>query len=146
MPAPPPTRPARSASRWRAAWRTRGSWSPCLLQDPDLLVRAAALAALGSTACPAPYDATAVIALADASWQVRAGAATALGAADPEFAVPALAKALGDANADVRAQAVLALLRHSDREDARAALTTAVTDPDADVRAYAARAAATTAG
>ncbi|WSR04137.1 fumarate reductase/succinate dehydrogenase flavoprotein subunit [Streptomyces sp. NBC_01210] len=112
-----------------------------LVQDPDILVRAAALAALATAGCPAPYAAAAVTALADPSWQVRAGAATALGAADPELAVPALAKALGDTNADVRKQAVLALLRHSAHEDARAALTTAVTDPDADVRAYASRAA-----
>ncbi|MFF0060034.1 fumarate reductase/succinate dehydrogenase flavoprotein subunit [Streptomyces sp. NPDC005279] len=111
-----------------------------LVQDPDILVRAAALAALAGAGCPAPYAVAAVTALADPSWQVRAGAATALGAADPELAVPALAKAVGDPNADVRKQAVLALLRHSAREDARAALATAVTDPDADVRAYASRA------
>ncbi|MFD9222441.1 fumarate reductase/succinate dehydrogenase flavoprotein subunit [Streptomyces sp. NPDC060064] len=112
-----------------------------LVQDPDILVRAAALAALSTAGCPAPYAAAAVTALAHPSWQVRAGAATALGGADPELAVPALAKALGDTNADVRKQAVLALLRHSAHEDARAALATAVTDPDADVRAYASRAA-----
>ncbi|MEU9009727.1 fumarate reductase/succinate dehydrogenase flavoprotein subunit [Streptomyces sp. NPDC048479] len=112
-----------------------------LVHDPDILVRAAALAALSTAGCPAPYAAAAVTALAHPSWQVRAGAATALGGADPELAVPALAKALGDTNADVRKQAVLALLRHSAHEDARAALATAVTDPDADVRAYASRAA-----
>lgn len=111
-----------------------------LVQDPDILVRAAALAALATAGCPAPYAVAAVTALAGPSWQVRAGAATALGAADPEVAVPALAKAVGDPNADVRKQAVLALLKHSAREDARAALATAVTDPDADVRAYASRA------
>jgi succinate dehydrogenase/fumarate reductase flavoprotein subunit/HEAT repeat protein len=112
-----------------------------LLQDTDILVRAAALAALASAGCPAPYDVTAVSALAAPSWQVRAGAATALGAADPGHAVPALADTLNDPNADVRKAAVLALLAHSAREDARAALATAVQDPDADVRAYAARAA-----
>lgn len=77
-------------------------------------------------------------ALGDAAWQVRAGAATALGAT-AGLAVPALAKALGDANADVRKAAVLALLRHTSSEDARAALASAVHDPDADVRAYAGR-------
>ncbi|MEU4495333.1 fumarate reductase/succinate dehydrogenase flavoprotein subunit [Streptomyces sp. NPDC023998] len=117
-----------------------GALTP-LLQDPDILVRAAALAALSVAGCPSPYDTTAIIALATPSWQVRAGAAAALGAAAADLAVPALAKALGDANADVRKAAVLSLLRHSAREDARAALATAVTDPDADVRAYAARAA-----
>ncbi|MFF4231578.1 fumarate reductase/succinate dehydrogenase flavoprotein subunit [Streptomyces sp. NPDC001820] len=113
-----------------------------LLQDPDILVRAAALAALSTAGCPAPYGTVAVTALADPAWQVRAGAATALGAADPELAVPALAKALGDPNADVRKAAVLSLLRHSTTPEARAALSTAVQDPDADVRAYAGRAAA----
>ncbi|MFG2500657.1 fumarate reductase/succinate dehydrogenase flavoprotein subunit [Streptomyces sp. NPDC048441] len=125
-----------------------------LLHDADILVRAAALTSLASVGCPAPYDVTAVDALADPSWQVRAGAATALGAADPERAnaVPALTKALDDANADVRKAAVLALLKHSTKEhstnehsagaDARAALATAVLDPDADVRAYASRAGA----
>ncbi|MET7616639.1 fumarate reductase/succinate dehydrogenase flavoprotein subunit [Streptomyces sp. NPDC005408] len=112
-----------------------------LLQDPDILVRAAALAALSTTGCPAPYDTAAVTELSASAWQIRAGAAQALGAADPDRAVPALAKTLGDPNADVRKAAVLALLRHSSHDDARAALATAVGDPDADVRAYAARAA-----
>ena len=56
------------------------------------------------------------------------------------MAVPALAKALADPNADVRKAAVLALTRHTSTADARAALATATTDSDADVRAYAARA------
>ncbi|MFH8484085.1 fumarate reductase/succinate dehydrogenase flavoprotein subunit [Streptomyces longisporoflavus] len=113
-----------------------------LLHDTDVLVRAAALTALATAGCPAPYDETALDALAAPSWQVRAGAAAALGAAAPARAVPALAKALGDTNADVRKAAVLALLEHATSEEARAALATAVLDPDADVRAYAARAAA----
>ncbi|MFF4425390.1 HEAT repeat domain-containing protein [Streptomyces sp. NPDC001549] len=87
------------------------------------------------------YARTAVAALADPAWQVRAGAAAGLSAATPETAVPALAKALADANADVRKAAVLSLLAHRDATEARAALATAVSDPDADVRAYAARAA-----
>ncbi|WP_427921932.1 fumarate reductase/succinate dehydrogenase flavoprotein subunit [Streptomyces sp. cg40] len=110
-----------------------------LTDDPDALVRAAAYGALGTTGCPAPLAARAVAALADAAWQVRAGAATALSAADPGTAVPALAKALADPNADVRKAAVLALTRHR-TTDARAALAAATTDPDADVRAYATRA------
>ncbi|MGW7274527.1 fumarate reductase/succinate dehydrogenase flavoprotein subunit [Streptomyces sp. NPDC054864] len=113
-----------------------------LLHDADILVRAAAFTTLASVGCPTPYDLAAEDALAAPSWQVRTGAATALGAADPHRAVPALSKALGDPNADVRKGAVLALLRHSEHEDARTALATAVLDPDADVRAYAARAAA----
>ncbi|MGP3687837.1 fumarate reductase/succinate dehydrogenase flavoprotein subunit [Streptomyces sp. IBSNAI002] len=112
-----------------------------LLADPDPLVRGAALGALAATGCPGRYADTAVAALADPAWQVRAGAAAALSAAAAGAAVPALAGALADANADVRKAAVLALLAHREAGAARAALATAVTDPDADVRAYAARAA-----
>ncbi|MCX5606359.1 MULTISPECIES: HEAT repeat domain-containing protein [unclassified Streptomyces] len=111
-----------------------------LLADPDPLVRGAALAALASVGCPDGYARTAVAALADAAWQVRAGAAAGLSAAATSAAVPALAEALADANADVRKAAVLSLLAHRDTAEARTALATAVTDPDADVRAYAARA------
>ncbi|MEU5318729.1 fumarate reductase/succinate dehydrogenase flavoprotein subunit [Streptomyces sp. NPDC021056] len=111
-----------------------------LTEDADALVRAAAYAALGTTGCPGPLAARAVTALDDAAWQVRSGAATALSAADPEVAVPALAKTLADQNADVRKAAVLALTRHTGTGDARAALATATTDSDADVRAYATRA------
>ncbi|WTE49008.1 fumarate reductase/succinate dehydrogenase flavoprotein subunit [Streptomyces sp. NBC_01622] len=110
-----------------------------LTEDSDALVRAAAYGALGTTGCPAPLTARAIAALADPAWQVRAGAATALSAADPESAVPALAKTLADPNADVRKAAVLALTRHR-TTDARAALATATADSDADVRAYATRA------
>ncbi|MFE3527071.1 fumarate reductase/succinate dehydrogenase flavoprotein subunit [Streptomyces sp. NPDC059161] len=111
-----------------------------LINDPDALVRAAAYEALGTAGCPDPLDALAVAALSDSAWQVRAGSATALSVADHGLAVPALAKALADPNADVRKAAVLALTRHRATEDARAALATATADPDADVRAYAARA------
>ncbi|MFF4506321.1 fumarate reductase/succinate dehydrogenase flavoprotein subunit [Streptomyces sp. NPDC001401] len=111
-----------------------------LTGDPDALVQGAAYGALGTTGCPAPLAARAVAALSASAWQVRSGAATALSAAEPDVAVPALAKALADQNADVRKAAVLALTRHNDTEDARAALATATTDSDADVRAYASRA------
>ncbi|MGW1216302.1 fumarate reductase/succinate dehydrogenase flavoprotein subunit [Streptomyces sp. NPDC002499] len=111
-----------------------------LAADPDPLVQGAAYGALGTTGCPAPLAAHAVAALSAHAWQVRSGAATALSAADPDVAVPALAKALADQNADVRKAAVLALTRHGADEDARAALATATTDTDADVRAYASRA------
>ncbi|MFJ9593600.1 fumarate reductase/succinate dehydrogenase flavoprotein subunit [Streptomyces virginiae] len=111
-----------------------------LLADADPLVRGAALGALAAVGCPDGYARTAVAALADPAWQVRAGAAAGLSAAAAEAAVPALAKALSDADADVRKAAVLALLAHRDSAQARAALATAVGDRDADVRAYAARA------
>ncbi|WP_406336503.1 fumarate reductase/succinate dehydrogenase flavoprotein subunit [Streptomyces sp. NBC_00203] len=112
-----------------------------LTEDPDALVRAAAFESLAATGCPTPLAIRAVAAQADPAWQVRAGAATALSGTVADVAVPALAKALGDANADVRKAAVLALVRHAGvDEDARAALATAVSDPDADVRAYASRA------
>ncbi|MFC8345972.1 fumarate reductase/succinate dehydrogenase flavoprotein subunit [Streptomyces sp. NPDC057280] len=111
-----------------------------LTADADALVRGAAYAALGATGCPGPLAERAVSALADATWQVRSGAATALSGAEAETAVPALAKALADPNADVRKAAVLALTRHTATEGARAALATATADSDADVRAYASRA------
>ncbi|MEE4489678.1 fumarate reductase/succinate dehydrogenase flavoprotein subunit [Streptomyces sp. BE230] len=110
-----------------------------LLDDPDALVRAAALAALAGTGCPPAYAERAVAALTDPAWRVRAGAATALSSADPDRAVTPLAGALADPNADVRKAAVLALLRHPGHGPARAALAGAVADPDADVRAYAGR-------
>ncbi|WP_313904918.1 fumarate reductase/succinate dehydrogenase flavoprotein subunit [Streptomyces sp. IB201691-2A2] len=138
-----------------------------LTEDSDALVRGAAFASLAGTGCPAPLAERAVRAQADPAWQVRAGAATALSAADAEVAVPSLAKTLGDPNADVRKAAVLALVRHTQPTEfgeqgelleggtagdaslastatavaaAREALSTAATDSDADVRAYASRA------
>ncbi|MER5524127.1 fumarate reductase/succinate dehydrogenase flavoprotein subunit [Streptomyces sp. NPDC002677] len=110
-----------------------------LAGDPDVLVRGAAYEALAGVGCPPPLAGSAVAALADPAWQVRVGAARALGAAGAAVAVPALAKSLADPNADVRKAAVLALTRHSGAEEARAALATATADSDADVRAYAAR-------
>nr|WP_308030860.1 fumarate reductase/succinate dehydrogenase flavoprotein subunit [Streptomyces sp. CoH27] len=110
-----------------------------LTEDPDALVRGAALGALAGTGCPPSLAARAVAALSDPAWQVRSGAATALSAGAADVAVPALAKALADPNADVRKAAVLALTRHRATAEARAALATATADSDADVRAYAAR-------
>ncbi len=131
---------AKALGTLRAAPRTGGALDR-LTEDPDVLVRGAALAALADTGCPAPLAARAVTALSDPAWQVRAGAATALSAADSGRAVPVLAKALADRNADVRKAAVLALTRHTaTTEDARTALATVTGDTDADVRAYATRA------
>ncbi|MFI5976745.1 fumarate reductase/succinate dehydrogenase flavoprotein subunit [Streptomyces sp. NPDC051452] len=110
-----------------------------LTEDADPLVRGAALGALATTGCPAPLVARAVAALSAPAWQVRSGAATALSAAPADTAVPALADALADLNADVRKAAVLALTRHRATEESRTALATAMTDADADVRAYASR-------
>ncbi|WP_225825890.1 fumarate reductase/succinate dehydrogenase flavoprotein subunit [Streptomyces naphthomycinicus] len=110
-----------------------------LTGDGDPLVRGAAFGALAATGCPAPLASRAVAALSDPAWQVRSGAATALSAASADTAVPALAKALADPNADVRKATVLALSRHRSSAEARAALATATADSDADVRAYAAR-------
>lgn len=110
-----------------------------LTGDSDVLVRGAAYEALAGVGCPPSLAGSAVAALADPAWQVRVGAARALGAAGAAVAVPALAKSLADPNADVRKAAVLALTRHTGVEEARAALATATADSDADVRAYAAR-------
>ncbi|MFG3075338.1 fumarate reductase/succinate dehydrogenase flavoprotein subunit [Streptomyces sp. NPDC048225] len=131
---------AKALGTLRAAPRP-GTALDRLTEDPDVLVRGAALAALADTGCPAPLAARAVAALSDPAWQVRAGAATALSAAASDTAVPVLTKALADRNADVRKAAVLALTRHTaGTEDARAALATVTDDTDADVRAYATRA------
>ncbi|MFI8501533.1 fumarate reductase/succinate dehydrogenase flavoprotein subunit [Streptomyces sp. NPDC085524] len=111
-----------------------------LLDDADPLVRGAALRALAATGCPPPYAVRASAALQHPAWQVRAGAAAALRSAAPSGAVPALAGALADPNADVRKAAVLSLLAHGAVPEARTALATATADPDADVRAYASRA------
>ncbi|MCG7202885.1 fumarate reductase/succinate dehydrogenase flavoprotein subunit [Streptomyces arenae] len=111
-----------------------------LTGDADVLVRGAAYEAFAGVGCPVPAAEAAVAALADPAWQVRVGAAKALGAASAGVAVPVLAKSLADPNADVRKAAVLALTRHAAVEEAaRAALATATADSDADVRAYAAR-------
>nr|WP_197515108.1 fumarate reductase/succinate dehydrogenase flavoprotein subunit [Mycobacterium sp. 1245805.9] len=111
-----------------------------LVADPDPLVRAAALAALGELGC-AEADLGAVEkALRAPAWQVREGAARALKGAPAAVAVPLLAEALTDAHLDVRKAAVLSLTRWAVEPPARDALTIALKDGDADVRAYARRA------
>ncbi|MET8868621.1 HEAT repeat domain-containing protein [Nonomuraea sp. NPDC004580] len=76
-------------------------------------------------------------ALSDPAWQVRAGAARCLAAADPALATEPLIAALSDPNLDVRKAAVLTLTTWSTDEAVATALEGALQDPDADVRAYA---------
>lgn len=115
-----------------------------LLADPDPLVRAAALAAMGSIGWDDVDVAAVESALAASAWQIRQGAARALaGAPSPSTAVPPLSRALADSHLDVRKAAVLSLTRWaSSEESAREALTGALDDGDADVRAYARQALA----
>lgn len=109
-----------------------------LAEDPDPLVRAAALSGMAETGCTGRAADLAVAALADAAWQVRQGAATALLAADPGTGVDALVTASADENLDVRKASVRALAAWaSGRPQVRTALETAQTDADADVRAIA---------
>ncbi|MBU9764862.1 fumarate reductase/succinate dehydrogenase flavoprotein subunit [Mycobacterium sp. TNTM28] len=108
------------------------------LDDPDPLVRAAALAALGAVGCTEDDVVSVEKAFTESAWQIRQGAARALAGAQPEVAVPTLARALDDQHLDVRKAAVLSLSRWADSEStARQALTVALEDSDADVRAYA---------
>ncbi|MEV8504872.1 fumarate reductase/succinate dehydrogenase flavoprotein subunit [Actinoplanes sp. NPDC051475] len=113
-----------------------------LAGDDDPLVRAAALQAAGQIGCHGDLAAAALGALADPAWQAREGAAKALGGAEPEIAVPALAEAARDPNLDVRRAAVRSLAGWSHRADVVSVLRAAAADPDADVRAYARRALA----
>lgn len=112
-----------------------------LIGDPDPLVRAAALAALGELGCSDDDIAAVDPALNESAWQVRVGAARALGGSHAAVAVPRLAVALDDPHLDVRKAAVLGLTRWAGTDPAaRDALSIAVKDSDADVRAYARRA------
>jgi succinate dehydrogenase/fumarate reductase flavoprotein subunit/HEAT repeat protein len=112
-----------------------------LVADPDPLVRAAALAALGSVGWGDPELGAVERALTESAWQVRQGAVRALAGTTSQVAVPSLSRALADPHLDVRKAAVLSLTRWAASEDAaRDALTGALEDGDADVRAYARRA------
>jgi succinate dehydrogenase/fumarate reductase flavoprotein subunit/HEAT repeat protein len=111
-----------------------------LVGDPDPLVRAAALAALGELGCGQDDLVAVEKALRAPAWQVREGAARALAGAAADVAVPRLAEALADAHLDVRKAAVLSLTRWAGEPAARDALGIALKDGDADVRAYARRA------
>jgi HEAT repeat protein len=112
-----------------------------LIGDPDPQVRAAALAALGEIGCGDDDVAVVEPALGESAWQVRVGAARALGGSHAAMAVPRLSLALDDPHLDVRKAAVLGLTRWAGSDvAARDALSIAVKDSDADVRAYARRA------
>ncbi|WP_310785948.1 fumarate reductase/succinate dehydrogenase flavoprotein subunit [Mycobacterium sp. Z3061] len=111
-----------------------------LIGDTDPLVRAAALAALAELGCSEADFASVEQALRAPAWQLRVGAARALGGAGADFAVPRLTEALGDAHLDVRKAAVLSLTRLPGEPAIRDALGIALKDTDADVRAYARRA------
>jgi succinate dehydrogenase/fumarate reductase flavoprotein subunit/HEAT repeat protein len=115
-----------------------------LIEDLDPLVRAAALAAMGSIGWDDVDVRSVESALAASAWQIRQGAARALaGAPSPTTAVPPLSRALSDPHLDVRKAAVLSLTRWASSEEAaREALTGALDDGDADVRAYARQALA----
>ncbi|MGV0812490.1 fumarate reductase/succinate dehydrogenase flavoprotein subunit [Mycolicibacterium boenickei] len=113
------------------------------LDDPDPLVRAAALASLGAVGCTDDDVVSVEKAFTESAWQIRQGAARALAGAVPEVAVPTLSRALEDRHLDVRKAAVLSLSRWADSEStARKALAAALDDSDADVRAYARQALA----
>ncbi|WP_344035449.1 HEAT repeat domain-containing protein, partial [Mycolicibacterium alvei] len=108
------------------------------LDDPDPLVRATALAALGAVGCTDGDVVSVEKAFTESAWQIRQGAARALAGARSELAVPTLSRALEDQHLDVRKAAVLSLSRWAGSEStARRALTAALDDSDADVRAYA---------
>ncbi|MFI6365267.1 fumarate reductase/succinate dehydrogenase flavoprotein subunit [Nocardia sp. NPDC050630] len=111
-----------------------------LAEDPDPLVRAAALAAFASLGVAQDDMALLVGALAHSAWQVRVGAARGLAGADPDFGVNPLSEALHDPHLDVRKAAVLALATWPHSGAAHDALKLAIDDTDADVRAYARRA------
>ncbi|QZA19398.1 fumarate reductase/succinate dehydrogenase flavoprotein subunit [Mycobacterium malmoense] len=129
-----------AAAAGLATLRGGGDAVSALLADPDPLVRAAALAALGEIGCgEVDFDAV-ERALRAPAWQVREGAARALAGASSELAMPLLSGAVADAHLDVRKAAVLSLTRWAGEPAARDALRIALKDGDADVRAYARRA------
>lgn len=108
-----------------------------LAQDPDHLVRAAALEAVPGTG---GGDGALALALAGAEaveWQVRVGAARGLVGGSPEQVVLPLTVLAQDGHADVRKAAVITLASYTATPEAVDALERATKDDDADVRAYA---------
>ena len=113
-----------------------------LADDPEPLVRAAALeAAAGLAQSPVLWQ-LALAGMRSTEWQVRVGAARGLAAAPAVDAVPALVGAVEDASADVRKAAVITLSAWADVPEVVTALELATKDVDADVRGYARRALA----
>jgi succinate dehydrogenase/fumarate reductase flavoprotein subunit/HEAT repeat protein len=109
-----------------------------LATDLDALVRAAAFQAAAQLESPPPLDSLAVTAITDQAWQVRKGAAHALGTAEWTLAERPLLQALKDTHADVRKAAVQALERWASQVSTE--LEAVFDDEDADVRAYARKA------
>lgn len=115
-----------------------------LARDPDKLVRAAAWEAASGLAADPELTAAALEAAEDAAWQVRKGAALAVGGlapgspSEPSIAA-ALISLLGDEHADVRKAAVDGLKTRTGHAHVDHALAKAADDSDADVRAYARR-------
>ncbi|MFL6113234.1 MAG: fumarate reductase/succinate dehydrogenase flavoprotein subunit [Catenulispora sp.] len=115
-----------------------------LARDRDPFVRAAALEAAPVLVSDDALAAAALDAVGDQAWQVRKGAASAIGAlaAGSRFgsaAAEALITLLRDGHADVRRAAVLGLTSQAGRPDVDQALAELADDSDADVRAYARR-------
>jgi succinate dehydrogenase/fumarate reductase flavoprotein subunit/HEAT repeat protein len=106
-----------------------------LAADSEPLVRAAALTASAALGTAAPLDALARSGLADSVWEVRRGAATALGALD--VVSDELLDAVTDEHPNVRRAAVQALARWTSDPRVAERLRSRRTDTDADVRAYA---------
>jgi HEAT repeat protein len=108
--------------------------------DIEPLVHAAALEAAAGLGCPSPLEDLAIVALANPVWEVRKGAAVALGSAAPDVAIRPLLEAIADPHIDVRKATVRSLARWAALPTVSAALTVALEDSDADVRGYARRA------
>lgn len=121
-----------------------------LLYDSDLHVRAKALESLGALGRPNELQNTILECLTDPAWEVRKGAALALGAPEVikpserleeelrgELAVGALCNAISDLNLEVRKAVVQSLTLWPGWPGVRHALEAALDDVDADVRGYA---------
>ncbi|KRF14141.1 oxidoreductase [Nocardioides sp. Soil797] len=111
-----------------------------LAGDADHLVRAAALEAVAGLD---PHRELLEVAVQQADapeWQVRVGSVRGLAAGPTEVSVPVLARAVGDAHADVRKAAVITLSDLPPSSEVLDALEIATKDHDADVRGYARRA------
>jgi HEAT repeat protein len=111
-----------------------------LADDPDPLIRVAALEASAALGCLPPLDRCAAAAAWDGSWQVRKAAAVALGVTVPEIAIAPLVVAAQDGHIDVRKAAIRSLARWTALPLVITTLTMALSDCEAEVRACARRA------